>query len=129
MRAADTNLLVRLIAKDDADQERLAREAASPGAWISTVALVEAIWVLKSYYGLDRQRIASTVATFLNHQNFVVQDADTVTAALAVFQRNKKVEFSDCLIVEMARKAGHLPLVTFDRDLAKLDGAERIDAL
>jgi predicted nucleic acid-binding protein len=34
--------------------------------------------------------------------------------------------FSDCLVLEIARQAGHLPLGTFDRDLAKLDGAERL---
>jgi predicted nucleic acid-binding protein len=34
--------------------------------------------------------------------------------------------FSDCLILEAARKAGHLPVGTFDRDLSKLDGAERL---
>jgi predicted nucleic acid-binding protein len=34
--------------------------------------------------------------------------------------------FSDCLVLETARKAGHLPLGTFDRDLAKLDGAVRL---
>ena len=34
--------------------------------------------------------------------------------------------FSDNLIVEIARKNGHLPLGTFDRDLAKVDGAERL---
>ena len=33
---------------------------------------------------------------------------------------------SDCLMLEVARKAGHLPLGTFDRDLAKLRGAERL---
>jgi predicted nucleic acid-binding protein len=33
--------------------------------------------------------------------------------------------FSDCLVLEVAR-AGHLPLSTFDRDLAKLDGAQRL---
>jgi len=30
------------------------------------------------------------------------------------------------LVLEAARKAGHLPLGTFDRDLSKLDGAERL---
>jgi predicted nucleic acid-binding protein len=36
------------------------------------------------------------------------------------------VSFSDCLVLEVARKVGHLPLGTFDRDLAKLDGAQRL---
>jgi len=34
--------------------------------------------------------------------------------------------FSACLVLETARKAGHLPLGTFDRDLAKLVGAVRL---
>lgn len=36
------------------------------------------------------------------------------------------MSFSDCLVLEVARKAGHLPLGTFDRDLAKLDGGLRL---
>lgn len=31
------------------------------------------------------------------------------------------------LVLEIARKAGHLPLGTFDRTLAKITGAERVD--
>jgi len=34
--------------------------------------------------------------------------------------------FSDCLLLELARKAGHLPLGTFDRDLSKLAGARKL---
>lgn len=30
------------------------------------------------------------------------------------------------LMVEVARKAGHAPLGTFDRDLGKIDGAQRL---
>jgi hypothetical protein len=36
--------------------------------------------------------------------------------------------FSDCLILEIARKAGHLPLGTFDRDRSKLKYADKTDA-
>lgn len=35
-------------------------------------------------------------------------------------------KFSDCLIVEIARKAGHSPVGTFDKDFATLPGVERI---
>jgi len=34
--------------------------------------------------------------------------------------------FSDCLVLEIARKAGHLPLGTFDRGLAKLNGTKKL---
>jgi predicted nucleic acid-binding protein len=49
-----------------------------------------------------------------------------VSAALAQFRRYAKVDFSDCLALEIARKAGHIPLATFDRDFAKLEAVHRI---
>ena len=59
----------------------------------------------------------------LNHRNLTLQDADVVASALARFRARPSVGYSDCLVLEMARKAGHLPLGTFDKCLAKLDGA------
>lgn len=34
--------------------------------------------------------------------------------------------FSDCLMIELARKSGHLPFGTFDRALAKVDGGWKL---
>ena len=55
----------------------------------------------------------------LNHETLTLQDADAVTAALVQFRAKPGLEFSDCLMLELAHKAGHLPLGTFDRRLAK----------
>ena len=52
--------------------------------------------------------------------------ADVVEAALQHFRAWPKLGFSDCLILEVARKAGHLPLGTFDRDLGKLEGTHSL---
>jgi predicted nucleic acid-binding protein len=49
-----------------------------------------------------------------------------VAAALAQFRRRPAVGFSDCLMVEMARKAGHLPMGTFDKALGRIEGVERL---
>ena len=43
-----------------------------------------------------------------------------------LFRSRPALGFSDCLILEIARKAGHLPLGTFDRELGKIDGAKRL---
>ncbi|HEY8019723.1 MAG TPA: PIN domain-containing protein, partial [Thermoanaerobaculia bacterium] len=66
------------------------------------------------------------VEMFLQHRDLTIQDADAVAAALEHFRRRPALGFSDCLILEVARKAGHLPLGTFDRDLAKLDGTQAL---
>jgi predicted nucleic acid-binding protein len=54
------------------------------------------------------------------------QAADTVTAALAHFQRKPALGFSDCLVLEIAKHAGHTPLGTFDNALAKLPGVHSV---
>jgi predicted nucleic-acid-binding protein len=126
MLAVDTNVLVRLIARDDAAQVRTAEEFATKGAWVSHLVLAETIWVLDSVYDLSHEQISTALEMLLNHQVLTLQDADVVSAALTHFRRYSRVDFSDCLALEIARKAGHTPLATFDRDFAKLPDVERL---
>jgi predicted nucleic-acid-binding protein len=122
MRAVDANLLVR----DDPDQVVAAERFVASGAWVSLLVLTEMTWVLESVYDLDPRAIGTAVDMLLNHVTLSVQDSDMVLAALEQLRARPALGFSDCLVLEVARKAGHLPLGTFDRRLGKLDGAERV---
>ena len=126
MRAADTNVLVRLIARDDLKQVAAAERFVAPGAWISHIVLAETTWVLESVYELGRREIATALEMLLDHDCLSIQDSDIVRLATAQFRRKPSVGFSDCLILEIARKAGHLPLGTFDRHLGSLADAEKL---
>ncbi|MCC7179483.1 MAG: type II toxin-antitoxin system VapC family toxin [Acidobacteria bacterium] len=126
MRAVDTNVLVRLITRDDPRQVKAAEAFVAPGAWVSQLALVEATWVLEAVYDRQAAEIATAVEMLLHHQNLTVQDEDVVRAALGHFRAKPRLGFSDCLMLEVARKAGHIPLGTLDRELGKLPGAERL---
>jgi len=126
MRALDTNVLVRLATRDDARQVAAAEDFVTPGAWVSCLVLAEAVWVLSTVYGLGPGAIATAVQVLLNHKDLTIQDADTVAAALAHYRRRPRLGFSDCLVLETARKAGHLPLGTFDRELGKLEGTRKL---
>jgi predicted nucleic-acid-binding protein len=126
MRAVDTNVLVRLVTRDDPKQTTAAEAFVAPGAWVPHVVLVEALWVLASVYDLGPAAIATAVEMLLNHRDLSVQEADVVAAALRQYRKKPALSFSDCLVLETARKAGHLPLGTFDRALAKVDGAQRL---
>jgi predicted nucleic-acid-binding protein len=126
MRAVDTNVLVRLVTRDDPRQVTAAEAFVARGAWVSHVVLVEAVWVLMSLYELEAPAVATAVDMLLNHRDLTVQNAEVVAAALEQYRAKPSVGFSDCLVLEVARKAGHLPLGTFDRNLAKRDGAQRL---
>jgi predicted nucleic-acid-binding protein len=126
MRAIDTNVLVRLMTRDDAKQVLAAEAFVATGAWVPHLAVAEATWVLDSVYERGPRAIATAVEMLLSHEHLTVQDAEVVAAAVEKFRQHPTVGFSDCLMVEIARKAGHVPLGTFDRGLGKLDGAQRL---
>ncbi len=126
MRAVDTNVLVRLITRDDPAQVSAAEAFVARGAWVSHVVLVEVTWVLSSVYRVDNARIALAVDGLLNHATLTLQEPESVAAALHRFRTTPALGFSDCLVLESARRAGHLPLGTFDRRLGKAEGAQHI---
>jgi predicted nucleic-acid-binding protein len=126
MRAVDTNVLVRLITRDDARQAAAAESFVASGGWVGHLVLAETSWVLSAVYSLAPLAIATAVEMLLEHQHLTIQDADVVIAALGQYRRHPRLDFSDCLVLEIARKAGHVPMGTFDRQLARLDGAQKL---
>jgi predicted nucleic-acid-binding protein len=77
-------------------------------------------------YELTHAEISTAIDMLLHHRDLTIQESDSVAAALEHYRSRPALGFSNCLIVEVARKARHLPLGTVDRDLSKLDGAKRL---
>ena len=126
MPAVDTKVLVRLIVRDDPRQARAAEAFVRNGAWVSLIALAETTGVLASAYNLPPEVVANGIEMLLDHKQLVLQERTVVAAALESFRKNPRLGFSDCLMVEISSASGHSPLGTFDKNLAKLDGAIRL---
>ncbi len=124
--AVDTNVLVRLIIQDDPKQTGAAHLFVEQGVWASALVIAEAVWVLRSTYGRTASEIADIIEMLLDNKQLVIQDSDVVFAALELFRTRPALSFSDCLILQMARKNGHRPLGTFDRALGKCEGAQKL---
>ena len=86
MYAVDTNVLVRLIVRDDPRQVQAAEVFLSKGAWISHLVLAETVWVLDAVYNRTSEQIATALEMMLRHEHLVLQDADVVTSALQHFR-------------------------------------------
>jgi predicted nucleic-acid-binding protein len=124
MRAVDTNVLVRLLVADDPAQTSKAESflAAGRPVWVSTVVLVETVWVLSAVYGWKKPQLLAMLDTATTSKDFGFQLVDAVRAALGLY-RASKADFPDCLALELARAEGHLPFATFDKATARLPGA------
>lgn len=126
MNAVDTNVLVRLLTRDDPKQTAIAETFVAEGAWASILAIAEATWVLRRSYRRSNAELVGIVDMLLQQLQTIVQDSDLVSAALELFRSAPSVGFSDCLMLELARKNGHLPLGTFDRALGRLPGTYKL---
>ena len=65
MRAVDTNVLVRLVTRDDAKQVAVAEAFVARGAWVPHLVLAEATWVLTSVYDRRPEDIATAVEPWI----------------------------------------------------------------
>ena len=128
MRAVDTNILIRALAGDDFEQSPMAEAFIRDHApvWVSHVVLAETVWVLESVYDCGKPQLVEAMKRIIDNKDLSLEDPAIVRAALVLFQSKGKVTFEDCLILEIARKANHLPLATFDKALGKFEGAQTV---
>jgi predicted nucleic-acid-binding protein len=127
MIGLDTNVLIRYVTQDDPVnspkatrfiEDQLTR--GSPG-YVSTVALVETVWVLDSSYGRSGREIASFIEELLGSETILVENAADAAIALMAVKR-KAGEFTDVLLGARCRSAGCAYTVTFDRRASRLRG-------
>lgn len=124
MIALDTNVLVRFLVQDDADQARMANalfeqlSGSAPG-FVSREALVELVWVLERAYGYAGRDIAAALDGLLSAIELVIEAADDVGQAVERY-RNEGFGFADLMIASAAKRVGARELVTFDRKAARM---------
>ena len=128
MRGLDTNVLVRLITRDEPDQALAVlllleeAEARNERFFVSTIVVCEVAWTLRSRpYKFDRSEIAEALALMLETDLFLVQDANLTRQAVDEY-REGPADFSDYLIGGQNRTAGCGETITFDRELASIEG-------
>ncbi len=116
MRAIDTNILVRFLAKDDPRQSTRAREIVDAGdIFVATTVFLEAEWVLRSGYEFDSAGICASFAAFAGLPGVTVEDPDLLAQAIAL--AGGGLDFADALHLARARDCE--AFVTFDRKLVK----------
>ena len=125
----DTNVLVRLLVNDEEAQAALVRQVLEPvdhipeAVFISDLVIVEALWVLKSCYGMDKAALSGVIDLLLSVKTFAFEHRATLEEANAAF-RGGKAGFADCLILARNRRQGCTVTLTFDKALARQEGAQ-----
>jgi predicted nucleic-acid-binding protein len=127
MLGIDTNVVIRLIISDDAEQTRRARKLVEQTlsddepVLVSLLVLLESEWVLRSRYGFKRDALLSIFRALLEARELSFEDEPALEEALFRW-KDSACGFSDCLITAHNRQMGCRATATFDGKAARLPG-------
>lgn len=113
----DTNVLIRLIVKDDEDKFRTMVELAKKvenhelTLMIPTVVIAECCWLLKSFYQLEKSLIKEYLTDILQSVN-VEPEEEIAIEALRLYAE-KNIDFADALL--SVKSSSTLPVLTWDK--------------
>jgi predicted nucleic-acid-binding protein len=116
MRAVDTNVVVRLLAKDHPEQSARAFAVFGGGdTWVPVTVMLETEWVLRSAYRSEPRKIVALFRSMFGIPGVAVENAAAVTQALDWYEHG--MDFADAL--HLATAQGCDGFATFDRDFIK----------
>jgi predicted nucleic-acid-binding protein len=114
--AVDTNLVVRLLTRDDdAQAKRAAALFRANDIWIAKTVLLESEWVLRYSYALERAAILRGILGLLGLPNVSVEDSVAVSRALQWY--GDGLDLSDAL--HLASRGDASRFATFDHKFIK----------
>lgn len=115
LKAIDTNVVVRIIVRDDPDQVSVVDALLEQSLFVPITVLLETVWVLSSRYRMPRLDIADALQRLLDLPAIAVDDPALIVWALEQFRQG--ADFADMLHLVASREAE--ALVTFDRSMPK----------
>ena len=116
----DTNFLLRFYLADVPDQASKAKrivQAAKQGALLLVTDLVvvcEMVWVLDSFYGLDKEVISEKMTNLYRTPGVDIVNGEILPDALAIYV-GKNIDFTDAVIGASAKKYRIEYMASFDK--------------
>ncbi len=83
--------------------------------------------MLERAYKFTRSQIADVIVELAATDGIVIEEVEDVAHA-AIRYRQTEADFSDLMILAAAERMDAGPLYTFDRKLARVDGATLVEA-
>ena len=125
----DTNVLVRLIVRDDEAQalivsrllERHVRR--SEDLWVAVTVMLELEWVLRSRYKFTKVEVIRAFSSLLSTIELIFESEGALEQALASYEEGG-ADFGEYLHLSLAQNGDALPFWTFDAKASRAVGAK-----
>ncbi len=128
----DSNVILRYLTKDPPKMaEAVLRtfndaQNGKISLLLTSLTVAEVVWVLESFYGQSKSKIAETVAQFLFCDGLEVEDLDLIIEALTLYQ-DKNLDFADAFLAAIALRRGPQAICSFDEHFNRISGITRLE--
>lgn len=93
-------------------------------AKVPGIVLSELVWLLQSYYGLNKKQTTEALSSILQLRGLEFIDEYNYRAALSLYAQNN-TKYIDCLIASLVNKYEDGAIVSYDKDFDKLGVARK----
>ena len=124
----DTNVLIRHLTGDPPEQARRATAflTRADELLLADLIVAEAVFVLESFYGVRRDRVAELVRSVIAFPAIVVVDAALLLRAIELYEVDR-LDFAEAYLVASAETTGVGAVASFDRSIDKIASVQRIE--
>jgi predicted nucleic acid-binding protein len=124
----DTNILIRHLTGDPPGQARRATHflAQAEELLLTDLVAADVVYVLESFYEVERPRVAELLRAILGFRSIVVLDAALLLRALEIYEVDR-LDFADAYLVASAEASGVGAVASFDRSIDRLATVRRIE--
>jgi predicted nucleic-acid-binding protein len=132
MRFVDTNIFIRFLSDDDPEKadacEKIFKKAVEEKESIFTTELViaEIIWVLESFYELEKEEVQDKVEKILNTPNLICPHKDLILSALTLYSE-KNIDYIDAYNALILKEKGIEELYSYDKDYDRIEWLNRLE--
>jgi len=128
----DSNVVLRYFTKDPPNMARAALRTLDDAQngkislVLTSLTVAEVVWLLESYYGYSKDKIAETIGQFLFCDGLEVEDLELVLEALTLYQ-GKNLDFADAFLAAIALRRGPQAIYSFDQHFNRIPGITRLE--
>ena len=124
----DTNVLIRHLTGDPPAQARRATAflERADELLLPDLIVAEAVYVLESFYELQRRRVAVLVRAIIAFPAIVVADDPLLLRALELYEV-ARIDFAEAYLIAHAEASGVEKIASFDRTIDRITTVRRIE--
>ena len=119
MIIVDTNIILRYLLQDSEELSEKATDIIDNNEiFIPTEVIVEASYVLKKVYNVEKEKIYEVIKQLINMEDIKFQNKGTIELAFKIYAE-KNIDIVDCMLFAYNRNQKY-DIKTFDKKLGKL---------